>query len=553
MARTDNFTNFATDVANSIREKTGETGLIPASEFDTKIKSIETEPNLQDKSITLTENGTTNIVADEGYDGLNNVDVTVNVEGGTPEIKPRYIHLIKDGVEQAGNTGGIQIRVTTGNDTQGQMFNGDGYLGLGAKIWSDAEFNIPNKFDLTEYTIAVVEWAYPNASSPYARQNAVAKLEINPYLSDNRETVMLTSNGATVARRKDIYTITKATGDDSIAFHLSNTFDTSSSTPVTAYPVQIFNLYLENPNATVQDKIVEINENGTTIVSPDEGYAALNSVEIVTNVSSSDYTIIEESVDFEGMSKVNTSVIQNGTTSSYSGWYLYDYIALDNTFELEYSNTPCYNSGGIYLYGIVFYNSNKQYISGIGFNEASDSEYNQNIGGYLISGIVKPPENAKYIRISTTTLNNISLIPEITLIKKMVNDTSNEIFSTEEVKTNKVWIDGKPIYRKVFETTFPTITHDYSSYSATRIDVSNLNIDTVVDLDGIITETNGTNFWTLNFYNHLAGASVVSAVTNEATTLAFTTNSMWLSTAPITAILEYTKTTDTATTTVEEE
>ena len=42
MARTDNLNNFLTDVANSIREKKGTTELIPASEFDTEIDSIET-------------------------------------------------------------------------------------------------------------------------------------------------------------------------------------------------------------------------------------------------------------------------------------------------------------------------------------------------------------------------------------------------------------------------------------------------------------------------------------------------------------------------------
>lgn len=42
MARTDTLNNFCTDIADSIREKTGETGLIPASEFDTKIRGIET-------------------------------------------------------------------------------------------------------------------------------------------------------------------------------------------------------------------------------------------------------------------------------------------------------------------------------------------------------------------------------------------------------------------------------------------------------------------------------------------------------------------------------
>ena len=38
--------------------------------------------NLQDKSVTITENTTTNIIADSGYDGLGTVSVTTNVSGG---------------------------------------------------------------------------------------------------------------------------------------------------------------------------------------------------------------------------------------------------------------------------------------------------------------------------------------------------------------------------------------------------------------------------------------------------------------------------------------
>ena len=44
-----------------------------------KVGKIVSDPVLQDKSITITENGTTNVVADEGYDGLNNVEVVTNV------------------------------------------------------------------------------------------------------------------------------------------------------------------------------------------------------------------------------------------------------------------------------------------------------------------------------------------------------------------------------------------------------------------------------------------------------------------------------------------
>lgn len=42
MARTNNLTNFLTDVASAIKTKTGDSSLIPASQFDTKIANIST-------------------------------------------------------------------------------------------------------------------------------------------------------------------------------------------------------------------------------------------------------------------------------------------------------------------------------------------------------------------------------------------------------------------------------------------------------------------------------------------------------------------------------
>ena len=61
MARIDNFNNFATDVADSIRSMTGKTGKIPASQFDTEIKSIETKEDLDEELNTynteVTEQG----------------------------------------------------------------------------------------------------------------------------------------------------------------------------------------------------------------------------------------------------------------------------------------------------------------------------------------------------------------------------------------------------------------------------------------------------------------------------------------------------------------
>lgn len=88
MARIDNLTNFLTDVAESIRTKKGTTDKISPSNFDTEIESIQTgggEPNLQEKSVVITENTTTEIIADSDYDGLSKVSVTTNISGGGNE------------------------------------------------------------------------------------------------------------------------------------------------------------------------------------------------------------------------------------------------------------------------------------------------------------------------------------------------------------------------------------------------------------------------------------------------------------------------------------
>lgn len=57
-------------------------------EYGDFVDSIPTEttPNLQNKTITITENGTQTIVADTGYDGLDEVEITTSVSGGGGDI-----------------------------------------------------------------------------------------------------------------------------------------------------------------------------------------------------------------------------------------------------------------------------------------------------------------------------------------------------------------------------------------------------------------------------------------------------------------------------------
>lgn len=53
--------------------------------------SVHPAPNLQDKSVTITENGTQNITADSGYDGLGNVEVISEFKAA--KYTPRWIRF----------------------------------------------------------------------------------------------------------------------------------------------------------------------------------------------------------------------------------------------------------------------------------------------------------------------------------------------------------------------------------------------------------------------------------------------------------------------------
>ena len=64
-----------------------------------------------------------------------------------------------------------------------------------------------------------------------------------------------------------------------------------------------------------------------------------------------------------------------------------------------------------------------------------------------------------------------------------VND-SYDIYSTDEVKTNKIWIDGKPIYRKAY--TFNTIT---------TLNIGTSNIADIISSTCMIRQSNSGGHW----------------------------------------------------------
>ena len=86
MARTNNLTNFLTDVSSAIKQKTGDSTPITAADFDTEILSIPTQGAYQNKEITISQNGTVTLLPDTGYDAMSSARIITNVEDAEYQV-----------------------------------------------------------------------------------------------------------------------------------------------------------------------------------------------------------------------------------------------------------------------------------------------------------------------------------------------------------------------------------------------------------------------------------------------------------------------------------
>lgn len=113
-------TQLFTNIANAIRSKKGTSGTIVAENFPQEISSIVT-PNLQSKSVNITQNGTQTVTPDNGYNGLDEVAITTNIEQDivadmsiTPTSQPILMNYITD----------INYLDTTGMTNMSYLFKG---------------------------------------------------------------------------------------------------------------------------------------------------------------------------------------------------------------------------------------------------------------------------------------------------------------------------------------------------------------------------------------------------------------------------------------------
>lgn len=129
---------------------------------------------------------------------------------------------------------------------------------------------------------------------------------------------------------------------------------------------------------------------------------------------------------------------------------------------------------------------------------------------------------------STTTTNK-------TWSANKINNAIKEVYSTDEVKTNKVWIDGKPIYRKVATQTITT-----PEGFAPIGDFDTSLIDSVISIYGSIRQPSG-NITPISFYNKANDGAYVYMSKESKRFLLYARE---IGVGDVILIVEYTKTID---------
>ena len=79
MARTNNLSDFLTDVASAIKTKKGSETAIPAASFDTEILALPSQGTYEQRVLNISANGTQTITPSSGFDAIDELALTVAV------------------------------------------------------------------------------------------------------------------------------------------------------------------------------------------------------------------------------------------------------------------------------------------------------------------------------------------------------------------------------------------------------------------------------------------------------------------------------------------
>lgn len=348
MAKTDNLTDFLTGVAGAIRIKKGTTALINPQDFESEIGSIDTAKPEQNKTLTVTENGTQTVKPDTGK-MLSNVTVVTNVPATPTEEKTvdlamasgnqvvtpasgknlTKVTITKPAALAAGNIkSGVNIGGVTGT-YEGESSGSSG----GEEVWTLDKSSLEklntadgDYADQPFYTGAdeSKEWFKITvtsgkvvATSVSAPANQASSAKVAPRRAssnpDKTDTYTIGQNDASSNKFK--YDSTLSVSRKQMTFPKSVTGGLLAV--LTAIAVkQPANYAIQGYSGSHTRKNVTITSNGTTIITPDAPYDAMKDVSVTVNVAGKNKfrelvqkTITELTTeDFAGITTIGESV-----------------------------------------------------------------------------------------------------------------------------------------------------------------------------------------------------------------------------------------------------
>ena len=190
---------------------------------------------------------------------------------------------------------------------------------------------------------------------------------------------------------------------------------------------------------------------------------------------------------------------------------------------------------------VCYYDENKNFISRNGSEKTFTTPSNCK---YIRASVLTSNINSAQIELGSSSTTYEPYIDKEILVKNNVG-VFEKFYNEEEINQENyslgeqrigIWIDGKPIYRKVI--TFNSIPSNSTSIIA---DVSSLNIDTLVKLYGALKHYQNTSYRVLPMAG--GGTDDIRIDINE-NNLRITTYSNWAGFSNNFICIEYTKTTD---------
>lgn len=111
-------------------------------------------------------------------------------------------------------------------------------------------------------------------------------------------------------------------------------------------------------------------------------------------------------------------------------------------------------------------------------------------------------------------------------------------YSTSEVNTGKTWIDGKPIYRRVFDTATPV------NENAGTVATMNFVVDNMIKLEGFIYLTSYKNIVPIQYLASENYSYIYIQYNSSTTNIVMAVKNAEYYNKRILIVAEYTKTTD---------